>query len=73
MVERDNIPYLYGKLNQEVKKNTYTGKNTTTASTTVNNSTNEISVDVNLNDYYTKEQVDELIRNALQAYEVNKQ
>lgn len=49
----ENLPYIYGKLIQEVKKNTYTGKNTSSAITTVNNGTNEISVDVTLKEVST--------------------
>lgn len=59
----ENLPYIYGKLIQEVKKNTYTGKNTSSAITTVNNGTNEISVDVNFDMIPTKEEVNAELEN----------
>lgn len=43
----DDLPYLYGKLNKEVKLNTYTGESTDTAAVVINNSSNIITTDVN--------------------------
>lgn len=60
-----DIPYLYGKLNHWLEHTSYKGKSTETATTTVNNETNEISVNVNLNRFYTKEQVDEKIAESM--------
>ena len=51
------LPYIYGKLIKELENKTYTGKNTSSAITTVNNETNEISVDVNFDMIPTKEEV----------------
>lgn len=59
----ENLPYIYGKLIQEIENKAYTGKNTSSAITTVNNETNEISVDVNLNLIPTKEEVNTELEN----------
>ena len=67
MIERENIPYLYGKLNEEVKKNTYTGRYTQTTRTTVDNENNEIFVDI-LDAY--DEHINSLIASFLQEHEI---
>ena len=43
---RDEQPYLYGKLNKEVENNTYSGEDTDTAQTQVDNDTSTIRVNV---------------------------
>lgn len=43
--ERD-IPYLYGKLNKELEKSTYSGSTTETAETVVDNAEMTIRVNV---------------------------
>lgn len=64
---------LYGKLNMEMTPIRYTGKDTDTASVSVDNANKAISV--NVKNVYTKEEVDKLISDILEQVQklINKE
>ena len=60
--------YLYGKLNEQVYIDTYTGQETGTATVTVNNSDNTISVDVKTDNAMSDTSVNPVQNKAIKAY-----
>lgn len=60
--------YLYGKLNEQVYIDTYTGQETDTATVTVNNSDNTISVDVKTDATMSDTSVNPVQNKAIKAY-----
>ena len=64
---------LYGKLNMEMTPIRYTGKDTDTATVSVDNKNKTIEVSVK--NVYTKEEVDELISDILEQVQklINKE
>ena len=64
---------LYGKLNMEMTPTRYTGKDTDTATVSVDNKNKTISV--NVKNVYTKEEVDKLISDILEQVQklINKE
>lgn len=64
---------LYGKLNMEMTPIRYEGKDTDTASVSVDNSNKTIAV--NVKNVYTKEEVDTLLNNVLEQVQklINKE
>lgn len=64
---------LYGKLNMEMTPIRYTGKDTDTATVSVDNKNKTISV--NVKNVYTKEEVDKLISDILEQVQklINKE